>query len=162
MSQYFAAALARTDNGWVGRELDLDGVEDLDTLADMLRDVAGELGRTSVMFLEEDDEYVAIVRVDGGLDAKVFLSDRRMVGQSDIASMLYDEIEEDDLEADDDEGTRPQAEPAGDSTLLDDLGTPSEALVALCATEGLLPADVITTLSERAGCLDILEEMREG
>ena len=35
-------------------------------------------------------------------------------------------------------------------------------VLALCAEEGLLPADVLTTLCERAGCDDVLESLREG
>ncbi len=162
MSLYFAAAVARTDDGWVGRELDLEGVEDLDTLTDMLRDVSGEDGGTALLLLEEDDEYVAIVRVDEGLDARVFLSDRRVVDHSEIAAMLYEDIDDVPVEDDDDEGTRPETEPAGDASLLADLGTPPDRLLELCAEEGRLPADVISAVCEKAGCLDTIEELREG
>ncbi len=62
-----------------------------------------------------------------------------------------------DEEDDEDEGTRPIAEPVGDAALLADLGTPADDLLALCAEEGLLPADVLTALCERAGCDDVLE-----
>ena len=77
--------------------------------------------------------------------------------------MLWEEVdpEEDGEEEDDDEGTRPVAEPVGDTDLLADLGTPGTQLVDLCAEEGLLPADVLTAVCERAGCADVLEELRE-
>jgi putative tRNA adenosine deaminase-associated protein len=83
---------------------------------------------------------------------------------SDVAAMLWEEAEDDDEDDDDDddEGTRPVAEPVGDAELLADLGTPGSELVDLCAEEGLLPADVLTTVCERAGCADVLEELREG
>jgi len=166
---YFAAALARTTEGWTGRELDLHDVEDLESLAEELRDLAEEEGGSSgpaLLLLEEDDEYVGVVRVDAGAldEPRVFLSDRRAVQNSDVAAMLWEEAEAGDPDDDDDEdeGTRPVAEPVGDAELLADLGTPGSKLLALCAEEGLLPADVLTTLCEQAGCDDVLEELREG
>ena len=39
---YFAAALARTEGGWTGEELDLSEVEDLEQLAEALRDLTGD------------------------------------------------------------------------------------------------------------------------
>ena len=164
---YFAAALARTDDGWTGREVDLGEVEDLETLADELRDLSGDSDGPALLLLEEDDEYVALVRVDGGTrsldEPRVFLSDRRAVLGSDVAAMLWEDGDEDDADDDeDDEGTRPVAEPVGDAALLADLGTPADALLDLCAEEGLLPADVLTGVAERAGFLDVLDGLREG
>lgn len=163
---YFAAALARTAGGWTGEELDLSEVEDLEQLADLLRDLTGDGPGPALMLLDEDDEHLAVVRVDGGVggldEPRVFLSDRRAVLASEVAAMLWEDgeapVDEDD---DEDEGTRPIAEPVGDAGLLADLGTPAGDLVALCAEEGLLPADVLTALCERAGCDDVLESLRE-
>ena len=165
---YFAVALARTGESWTGVEVDLDEIEDIEGLTDLMRDLTGESPGPALLMLEEDDEYVAIVRVDGGTaglgEPRVFLSDRRAVQGSDVAAMLWEEAEdeEDEDEDEDDEGTRPVAEPVGDAELLADLGTPGSELVDLCAEEGLLPADVLTTVCERAGCADVLEELREG
>ncbi len=165
---YFAAALARTGDSWTGVEVDLDEIEDIEALTDLMRDLTGDSPGPALLMLEEDDEYVAIVRVDGGANGlgepRVFLSDRRAVQGSDVAAMLWEDADsdEEDEAEDDDEGTRPVAEPVGDTELLADLGTPGETLVGLCAGEGLLPADVLTDVSERAGCADVLEELREG
>lgn len=165
---YFAAALARTAESWTGVEVDLDEIEDIEALADLMRDLTGDGAGPALLLLEEDDEYVAIVRVDGGTggldEPRVFLSDRRAVQGSDVAAMLWEDggPDEEGVEDDDDEGTRPVAEPVGDAELLADLGTPGSELVDLCAEEGLLPADVLTTVCERAGCADLLEELREG
>ena len=163
---YFAAALARTAGGWTGEELDLSEVEDLEQLADLLRDLTGDGPGPALMLLDEDDEHLAVVRVDGGVggldEPRVFLSDRRAVLASDVAAMLWEDVDAPaDDEDDEDEGTRPIAEPGGDTGLLADLGTPADDLVALCAEEGLLPADVLTALCERAGCDDVLESLRE-
>ena len=169
---YFAAALTRTDDGWEGEELTLDTLPDLDAIADALRDLAtrSEGGGTSLLFLEEDDEYVAIVRVDGDGDPRVFLSDSRVVETSRLAGMLYEEaaVEAAELAADDegveddddDEPVAVEADPVGDPDLLADLGTPGETLLDLCAEEGMLPADVITAVCEKAGCIDALEALR--
>jgi putative tRNA adenosine deaminase-associated protein len=164
---YFAAALARTDDGWTGREFDLDDVEDLEGIAEELRDLSGDGDGPALLLLEEDDEYIALVRVDGGSgsldEPRVFLSDRRAVQGSDVAAMLWEDAPIEEPEDDDeDEGTRPVAEPVGDAALLADLGTPADALLDLCAEEGLLPADVLTGVADRAGFLDVLEGLREG
>ncbi len=162
---YFAVSLARTESGWVGEEVDLDDVDDLEVLADQLRDLTEEGPGPALLLLEEDDEYVAVVRVDGGGSAlaepRVFLSDRRAVQASGVAAMLWEQAEAGD-DDDEDEGNRPVAEPVGDAGLLSDLGTSADDLVALCAEEGLLPADVHTAVCERAGCLDVLESLRDG
>jgi putative tRNA adenosine deaminase-associated protein len=161
---YFAAALTRTGTDWTGREIDLDLYDDLEALADDLRDLAGE---TTVLLLEENDEYVGVVRVDGGTgsleEPKVFLSDRRAVLASGVSSLLWedtgDEVDAEDDE--DDDGVRPVAEPVGDPAVLSDLGTSADDLLELCAEEGLLPADVLTGVAERAGFLDVLDSLRE-
>lgn len=167
---YFAAALLRREAGWSAEEIDLDEVEDLEALAELLRDLTGEGPGPAVLLLEEDDEYVAVVRVDGGVGAlaepRVFLSDRRAVQSSDVAAMLWEEADSDDEDVepddDEDEGSRPVADPVGDAGLLEDLGVSSEVLLTLCAEEGRLPADVLTELCILAGCDDVLEKLREG
>jgi putative tRNA adenosine deaminase-associated protein len=163
---YFAAALARTQEGWSGAELDLDGVEDLDSLTDLVREVADPGGSPAIMFIEEDDEWLGIVRVDGDADPRVFISDRRVVEESELAAMLYEEAAPldpvDDEDGDDEETIHLVSDPAGDVEVLADLGTPGKVLLELCAEEGQLPADIMTALCERAGCLETLESLREG
>ena len=164
---YFAAALARTEQGWTGVELDLAEVEDLEQLAELLRDLTGDGEGPGLMLLDEDDEHLAVVRVDGGAgslsEPRVFLSDRRAVTASEVAAMLWEDGDGEGHAADDDdEGTRPISEPVGDTAVLADLGTSARELLDLCAEEGLLPGDVLTTLCEHAGCDDVLERLREG
>jgi putative tRNA adenosine deaminase-associated protein len=155
---YFAVAVARTDSTWSGREVDLTGVDDIDALADLLRDEAEAADGPALLLLEEDDEYVGLVRVDGDADPLVFLSDRRSASASGLARPLAEAIG--DVPAVEEEGTRPAAEPLGDPTLLDDLGVSSERLLDLCAEEGMLPADVLSALAEDVGFLDALEQAR--
>lgn len=161
---YFAAALARSAGDWSAEEVDLDEVEDLEELAEQLRDLTGEGEGPALLLLEENDEYVAIVRVDGGPgsleEPRVFLSDVRAVQASEVAAMLWEDSGLGDTVEDGDEGTRPVAEPVGDTGLLADLGTANDDLLALCAEEGLLPADVLAAVGERGGFADVLEQVR--
>jgi putative tRNA adenosine deaminase-associated protein len=163
---YFAAALARTPDGWAAYEVDLDSVQDVDELADLIRDL-DPAASTTLLFVEEDDEYAAIVRVDAGADEpRVFISDARAAASYPTVALLADAVpaedEVPDGDVDDDTALGYDAEPLGATDLLADLGTPARALLALCAHEGNLPADVITEVCERAGCLDELEAVRLG
>lgn len=166
---YFAAALVRTADGWTGRELDLDDIEDIDGVADLLRDALGAGDGPALLFLEENDEYFLVVRVDSADtdDARSFISDVRSVETSELAGKLYDESATEpvtgDGESDDDDeegGARAEGEPGGDESIVADLGTKPAGLRELCVEEGMLPADAIYTICERAGCADVLEELR--
>jgi putative tRNA adenosine deaminase-associated protein len=158
---YFAAALVRVDGDWSAREVDLDEVGDLEELADAMRDLDG--GGPALLLLEQDDEWLGVVRVDGDDDPRVFLSDRRAVEVSVVAAMIWDvdPVVPPEGDEEEEEGTRPVAEPVGDASLLADLGTPAETLLALCAEEGMLPADVLTAVGERAGFVEVLDALRE-
>ena len=164
---YVAVALARTTDGWTAREVDLDHAEDVDEVADILRDVDPDADVT-LLVVEEDDEYLAIARVDAGNDEpRVFVSDASAADSHRIAELFTDAAEasarreqsdfEDDLA--DDAPVR-ESEPVGDGDLLADLGTRQRDLLALCAHEGMLPADVLSEVCDRAGCLDELEALR--
>jgi putative tRNA adenosine deaminase-associated protein len=167
---YFAAALARGPAGWSGEEVDLKEVEDLDGVIDELRRVDDDAD-TWLLFVEENDEWFGIVRLDEDGDPRVFLSDGRAMETSELASLLGeaatvteppddDGDDEDDDEDDEDEAVQLSGEPIGDSDLLADLGTTSARLLKLCAEEGQLPADVISSLCESAGCLDTIDALR--
>ena len=170
---YATAALARVGSGWFGDELELDEVEDLDGVVELLREVVGDDADTALLFVEEDDEWFAVLRVDSDGEPRVFVSDARVIASSHIAALFAEAAIEsagdDDLDDDDDEnpdddeedeGTRADGDPTGDPALLGDLGTSPARLLELCAEEGLLPSDVITELCEAAGCLDVLDKLR--
>jgi putative tRNA adenosine deaminase-associated protein len=171
---YATAALARVGSAWFGDELELDDVEDLDGVVELLREVVGDEANTAVLFVEEDDEWFAVLRVDADGEPRVFVSDARVIASSDIAALFAeaaiesqadddDDADDEDESGDDedeDEGTRADGDPTGDPALLSDLGTSSARLIALCAEEGQLPSDVISTLCESAGCLDVLDKLR--
>jgi putative tRNA adenosine deaminase-associated protein len=162
------------DSNWFGDDVSLDDLEDLDSVVEMVREVIGDDADTGILFVEEDDEWFAILRIDADGDPRVFVSDSRVVASSEIAALLgeaaievptadeADDVEDDDADdADaDDDAALADGDPAGDSGLMSDLGTSSSKLLALCAEEGALPADVIAALCEAAGCLDVLEKLR--
>ena len=157
---FVATALARGARTWTGSELDVDDLEDLDTVVDALRDLS--IGDEPVLLLvEENDEWFGIVRVDGDEDPRLFLSDARVLGQSERADLLFaDAPTAPASTGEEDSASNAEGDPVGDPDLMADLGTPSGELLGLCAEKGLLPADVLTTISERAGCLEPLEELR--
>jgi putative tRNA adenosine deaminase-associated protein len=164
----FAAAVARGKNGWTASELDLSGLADIDEVVDALRDAEPD-SDLALLFVESDDEYLAILRLDEGEDLRVFASDSAFAEESRIGSVLLGEVETpalglDDLAAPDDEDSpapEPDADPIGDAELLNDLGVPSQRLLTLCGMEGMLPSDVTAEICQRIGCGDEMEELRE-
>ena len=175
---YFAVVLSRHEDGWDANDIDLDEVDDLSDLADQMRESSdvSETEATALLFFEQEDAWFAVVRVDGEDDPRVFVSDSDAVGISAYAEMLLEAagrgtgiaLEDLDVEADDDdeaddaddEPEELDSGPVGDSELLSDLGTGSESLLALCAKEGLLPSEILTTLAEAAGAAEALESVR--
>lgn len=173
---YFAAAAVRSESGWTAAEVDLGGAADLDEVADRLRDV--DLDATvSLLFVESDDTYLAVLRLDDGDDLRVFGSDSAFAEESRLGNLLVGDLKAPALEIDEvveaDEATTdsddeaeepaadPDADPVGDADLLADLGVSAHKLLALCAREGMLPADVTAELCRLIGCGDEIEELRE-
>ena len=169
---YFAAGLARRGGEWVGTEVDLTDVEDLDGVVDVLGQAVGDETDVAMLLFEENDEWFGIVRIDDDADPRVFVSDGRVVETSTIGAILGEAATVQDDEDDDDEETegeddddeeedvRAAGDPIGDADVLADLGTPADRLLKLCAEEGQLPADILSVVCETAGCLEALEQLR--
>ncbi|MFC7530333.1 tRNA adenosine deaminase-associated protein [Actinoplanes sp. GCM10030250] len=164
----FAAAVARGKSGWTATELDLAGLADIDEVVDRLRDTEPDTD-LALLFVESDDEYLAILRLDESDDLRVFASDSAFAEESRIGSVLLGEVETpalglDDLAVvpdDDTPAADPDADPIGDAELLGDLGVNGQKLLALCGKEGMLPSDVTAEICQRIGCGDEMEELRE-
>ena len=166
----FAAAVARGKNGWTASELDLSGLGDIDEVVDALRDTEPDADLT-LLFVESDDQYLAILRLDEGEDLRVFGSDSAFAEESRFGAVLLGEVEAPALEIDeltaasDDDAdapaSDPDADPVGDAELLNDLGISSHRLLTLCGLEGMLPADVTAEICQKIGCGDEVEELRE-
>ncbi|TDO39767.1 putative tRNA adenosine deaminase-associated protein [Paractinoplanes brasiliensis] len=166
----FAAAVGRGKDGWTASELDLGGLADIEEIVDAMRDVEPDADVT-LLFVESDDQYLAVLRLDEGEDLRVFGSDSAFAEESRIGAVLLGEIEAPALEIDeltdggDDDTDKPavdpDADPVGDAELLNDLGISAHRLLALCGLEGMLPADVTAEICQRIGCGDEMEELRE-
>lgn len=172
-SAHFAAAAVRAKSGWSAAELDLDGLADIDEVADQLRDVDPDAS-VSLLFVEADDTYLVVLRLDEGEDLRVFGSDSVFAEESRLGALLLSDVESPALEIDLDEPTAvdddddddkpaadPSADPVGDADLLSDLGVSAHKLLQLCATDGMMPSDITAELCQMIGCGDEVEELRE-
>jgi len=162
---YFAAALVRGSTGWASAELGLEGAEDVEDVADLLREVDPD-AELSLLFVESDDEYLVILRLDEGDDLRVFGSDGAFAQESAIGAILLADLEDSEvpvgMEEDDDEveGAEPVGQPVGDADVLSGLGISARDLLSLCAHGGLLPSDLMLEVCRKVGCADALIALR--
>ncbi|AIA04883.1 hypothetical protein ACFU90_08135 [Streptomyces noursei] len=173
---YFAALLARTEDGWEASDTELDDVETLTDLADLAREAAAD--DTVVVLIEQEDAWFGVVRIDGEDDPRVFVSNAALAARSSYGTMLTDELlgrddDADDLDLLDLDGTEdgePETEdedpegrdadeepvargPLGDARLLEDVGVGERELLAL-------DGDALGSIAEALGCSDLLEAVR--
>ncbi|GAB3456601.1 hypothetical protein AB1207_04435 [Kineococcus endophyticus] len=187
---YFTAVLAPEGSGddrdWRSVDIDLEAGSP-DELGDALRGAVDD-DRPVLAVLEREDEWFALVRTEGDIDVKVFVSDAVAAAESAYAPLFAElpaatgrpvhAARDEDGEADGetgleedgdaDEGT---AEPArsesgvaedvwaGDPELLGDLGVSAEVLVRL-ATSSADPAEATVEIGELLGFADVLESLR--
>ncbi|MEV5104383.1 hypothetical protein ACFQ7G_11025 [Streptomyces massasporeus] len=178
---YFAALLARTEDGWEASDTELDDVETLSDLADLAREASPDED-TVLVLIEQEDAWFGVVRVDGEEDPRIYVSDAAAAARSSYGEILLtDELlgrdpddgddldaldldgtedgesDEDDDDAEDGAGTAGAADvphgPVGDALILDDLGV-SEKELRLMAT------DAVTEIAESLGASETLETVR--
>lgn len=100
---YFAALLARTEDGWEASDMELDDVESLSDLIDLARSASVD-DDTVVALIEQEDTWFGVVRVDGEEDPRYYVSNASAASRSSYGSMLTDELlgkDEEDDELDD-------------------------------------------------------------
>ncbi|MBC2902788.1 hypothetical protein [Streptomyces cupreus] len=175
---YFAALLARTEDGWEASDTELDDVETLSDLADLARDASPE-DDTVLVLIEQEDAWFGVVRIDGEDDPRIYVSDAAAAARSsygeilltdellgrepgeddaDLDALDLDGTEEPDGDSDDEDGgTSADAvphSPVGDSEILDDLGVSEKELKALDAD------DALSAIAEALGAAEVLETVR--
>ncbi|MEU6538971.1 hypothetical protein [Streptomyces sp. NPDC047000] len=173
---YFAALLARTEDGWEASDTELDDVETLSDLADLAREASTD-DDTVLVLIEQEDAWFGVVRVDGEEDPRIYVSDAAAAARSSYGEILLtDELlgrepgdDGTDLESLDLDGTEdgetdddedgPAAEavphgPVGDAEVLDDLGVDEKEL------RGLDAEDALSSIAEALGASEVLETVR--
>ncbi|MFJ8431935.1 hypothetical protein ACIQ9P_11630 [Kitasatospora sp. NPDC094019] len=164
-------------------ETELDDVETLADLAELAREAAQD-DDSVLVFIEQEDAWFAIVRVDGEEDPRIFVSDGAAAARSSYGSVLTDELvdqagesefgdldnlvaeleeEAEAAEQNDDEdgeghGGVPVG-PLGDAHLLTEFGLAADALLSLSG-EGAVPGDALEEIAEALGCGEVLEAVR--
>ncbi|MFE6777512.1 hypothetical protein [Streptomyces sp. NPDC057702] len=172
---YFAALLARTEDGWEASDTELDDVETLSDLTELARGAAVEED-TVLAYIEQEDAWFGLVRVDGEEDPRIYVSDAAAAARSSYGAMLTDELTEHDAETDldrlvdldgtedgepepdDDDASETSGEavptgPLGDPEVLADLGISAKELRALSD-------DALSEIAEVLGCGEVLEAVR--
>lgn len=144
---YFSAVIAREGDTWRARTLDVTDAEDLTDVAERLRSVE-DGDEPVVLVLEREDDWFALVRVDGEEDPRVFVSDPEAALGSPYAGAL---------------GLDPDTDydgPAGDLDVLADLGMQPAELEELTGDDGPLSGDALATIAEEAGFAEVLDGLR--
>ncbi|GAA2260293.1 hypothetical protein GCM10010232_59250 [Streptomyces amakusaensis] len=176
---YFAALLARTQDGWEASDTEFDDVETLSDLSDLAR--AASLDEdTVILFIEQEDSWFGLVRVEGEEDPRIFVSDAAAAARSSYGEILTNELlgrdaddPSDELDALDLDGTEdgepsahdndhddtdPAAEavpaaPLGDRGILADLGLSEKELLTL-------NTDALPEIADALGAAEVLETVR--
>ncbi len=175
---YFAALLARTEDGWEASDTELDDVETLSDLADLAREASPDED-TVLVLIEQEDAWFGVVRLDGEEDPRIYVSDAAAAARSSYGEILLtDELlgrdpddDEPDLDALDLDGTEDGEDeedgdaedggsgelvphgPVGDIRILDDLGVGEKELKSLSQ-------DAVTEIAEALGASEVLEAVR--
>ena len=179
---YFAALLARTEDGWEASDTELDDVETLSDLTDLARDASVDED-TVLVLIEQEDAWFGVVRVDGEEDPRIYVSDAVAAARSSYGEILLtDELlgrepgddgpdldaldldgtedgePEDPASDDEDEaGSAVEAVPSGpigDTEILSDLGVSEKELLAFDS------GDALSEIAEVLGAAEVLETVR--
>jgi putative tRNA adenosine deaminase-associated protein len=171
---YFTAVIARAGAAWRSRDVEVDEARTLEDLTDALRGVA--VGDQPVLaVIEHEDEWFAVVRVDGDDEPRLFVSDLYAASRSHYGPLLAPaaDVDSDDdvVDADDDEGDEEDGdkerddEPkiaawAGETDLLEDLGVSGRTLRKLVEENSDDPGTVLAEVGETVGFVELLDTLR--
>ncbi|MEV4944582.1 hypothetical protein [Streptomyces sp. NPDC053755] len=178
---YFAALLARTEDGWEASDTEIDDVETLSDLTELAREAAVD-DDTVIVFIEQEDAWFGLLRIEGEEDPRIYVSDGAAAARSSYGEILTRELLGDDLDDADDldaldlDGTEDgepldleddedveeapgvaadavPAAPVGDRLILADLGLSEKRLLAL-------DSDALAEIADALGAAEVLETVR--
>jgi putative tRNA adenosine deaminase-associated protein len=167
---YFTAVIARSGATWRARDVEVDDASTLEELTDALRSVS--VGDEPVLaVIEHEDEWFALIRVDGDEEPRLFVSDLGAAGISPYGPLLAPaadvdsaedlDVAEDDDETEGDEDDEPKiAAWAGETDLLEDLGVTGRTLRKLVEENGDDPGAVLADVGETVGFVELLDALR--
>ena len=138
----FVLAAYREDGRWQVEPLPPWAGADLDTLIDALRRRPGDHGALGLVSVDED--FFVAVRVVGA-QVRLLLSDVTAATEWPLARQVLDRL---DLPLPDEDDP---VQPAGDLSLLVDLGLDAMALGAICDDPDLYPEEMLAEVAARLG-----------
>ena len=139
----FAVAAHREDGGWTVCTLPPRAATELDVLVHALAQLPSDVGTIGMVSVDED--FFVIARVSGG-HVRLLLSDVGAATESPLAMSVVDRL---DLPLPDDDDD--QIQPAGDLSLLADLGLTAMELGAMCDDLELYPDELLGDVASRLG-----------
>jgi putative tRNA adenosine deaminase-associated protein len=172
---YFTAVIARAGSSWRARDVEVDDATSLEDLTDALRGVSVS-DQPVLAVIEHEDEWFALVRVDGDEEPRLFVSDLFTASHSHYGSLLApaadvdsaDEVdapEDDEEDGDEDGDAEEEQDPkvaawAGETDLLEDLGISGRTLRKLVEENGDDPGAVLAEVGEVVGFVELLDALR--
>ena len=169
---YFTAVIARTGSAWRARDVEVDDATSLEDLTEALRGVAVS-DQPVLAVIEHEDEWFALVRVDGDDEPRLFVSDLYSASHSHYGPLLApaadvdsaDEIDDDEDDKDEDSDGEDEEEPkvaawAGETDLLEDFGISGRTLRKLVEENGEDPGAVLAEVGETVGFGELLDALR--
>lgn len=139
----FAVAAYREDGVWTVTVLPPRGATELDVLVHALAQLPSEVGTIGMVSVDED--FFLIARVSGA-HVRLLLSDVGAATESPLAMSVVDRLAL-PLPDDDDD----QIQPAGDLSMLADLGITAMDLGAMCDDPDLYPDELLGDIALRLG-----------
>jgi putative tRNA adenosine deaminase-associated protein len=180
---YYTAVVAGGDHDWELVPADLEDLEDAGDVADAVRRATG--GRGGVAIIEHEDDWFALVRVEGEEDPRVFVSDVDAMAEGHYARLAADlgdgpdgiagfdgdlvagdDVGDGEPDEDDVTGSGPLSEApdpgrswGGDPGLLEDCGLPAAHLTGL-VEEAPDPGAAVVEIAKRLGFDDLVDVWR--
>jgi putative tRNA adenosine deaminase-associated protein len=138
----FAVVAYRDDGEWQVESMPARVGTDVEALVDTLRPLPSDTG--SIGFISVDEDFFVIARVLGR-DVRVLLSDVTAATEWPLASGVVDLLE---LPEPDDEEDR---QPAGDLSIISDLGVSAMDLGVVCDDPEMYPDEALSDIARRLG-----------